>query len=136
MKLLRLTRWRVFVAMHAAQGLALVIMVIPMTAKLLSELVSGDAPSWSALLLVLIGVPGILACLIAVGVVVWLRSDVRGPLIAVDALVTIGAWLFSVPFLFSTQIPLLLFVLAPACLLVALLAPPAQPIRPGPDGDP
>jgi hypothetical protein len=115
------TRLAVIVA-HIALCVVLVAMVVPELWRVPAQLMSGYVPPWYPMFVALLATPLILGILVLLTLVPWLRGRRRW-LIWVDVTTTVAAWTALLVFLFASDLPLLLLVLAPVAVFLSVLVP-------------
>jgi len=77
-------------------------------------------PDYFPLFISLVAAPFVLAAATMGGLWQWLQRQMRWPLLVTDAATAVAAWSVFLIYLFGSQLPLVLFGLAPACLLLTI----------------
>jgi hypothetical protein len=108
-----------FLAMHVALAGTLLAIGIPHVARIEAQLASGYAPIGYSLFVASSAIALALAVGTAIGLILWARGSRRWLLI-IDAASTLAAWSVLVLFVLANDLPLATFVLAPACLAMAI----------------
>jgi hypothetical protein len=103
--------------LHLALATILVAMPVPHLWKVPAQFDSGYVPSYYPLFITVLIVPFALSTLTILALVGW-RRGIHRWLIAIDAVTTFAAWTFLFIYVFSSELPIVLLFLAPACLIV------------------
>jgi hypothetical protein len=117
-------RWTV-VATHGALVVVLLAMVVPSISTIRAQLGSDYIPSGDSMVIALVALPIVLAAVVVVAMVRWLRDRHRW-LVAVDVLTTVAAFTVLWIFLFGNDWPVVSMGLAPTALAQAVLVPRAS----------
>jgi hypothetical protein len=111
----------ILVLMHILQAATLVALSAPHLGKVPAQLDSGYVPPNYPLFIAILAAPLALGALTLAALPAWRRGNVRW-LIGVYLASTVAAWTFLTVFVFASDLPVALVLLAPACLFAALIA--------------
>jgi hypothetical protein len=108
---------------HVAQVGVLAWLSLGLLDRVAGQITSGYIPpDYWLFVVIFVAAPAALCIATVVGIIRWMRADLRWPLVLADLGTLVGAWSVLAILLIGSDLPYLLMILSPVCLLVAFTA--------------